>query len=149
MPRAALAHKPALYALMKLYARLGGELWRPKRPVAAIRAEIEHVAAVILMLEPSFDLAGIKPLRRNRTNPLFRKGQCARLALDVLRGADRPLTTREISLAVLARLGVPRPSWLAMRNMVPAVHVTLRNWEDKTVVAERDNKVVRWSLNAA
>ena len=146
MPVAALAHKQALYTLAKLYARLGGELWRPKRPMAAIRAEIEHVAAVILMLEPDFDLARIKPLRLNRSNPLFRKGQCSRLALEVLRGADRPITTREIALAVFKRLGVPHPSWLAMRNMVPAVHLTLRHWQGKTVEGERDNRVVRWAL---
>jgi hypothetical protein len=146
MPVATLAHKQALYSLAKLYTRRACERWRPKGPVAVIRTEIEQVAAVILLLEPRFDLTGVKPLRRSRSNPLFRKGPCSRLALEVLRGADRPMTTREIALAVPARLGVPEPSWLAMRNMVPAVHLTLRHGQGKTVEGERDNGVVRWWL---
>lgn len=54
MPRAEIASKQALYALAKLYSELAGRL-RRARDKAAIRANIEHVAATILLLDPAYE----------------------------------------------------------------------------------------------
>jgi hypothetical protein len=89
MPRAEIARKQALYALAKLYAELGGKLRRANDKLP-IRANIEHVAAVILLLDPAFDLSAIRPVERYKRNPLFDRGDCFRAALDVLRHAATP-----------------------------------------------------------
>jgi hypothetical protein len=126
MPRAEIAHKQALYTLAKLYAELGGKLRRAKDK-APIRANIEHVAAVILLLEPSFDLSTIRPVERYKRNSLFVRGECFTAALDVLRRAGMPLTSKEIATIMLQERGLAEPDRKMVRHMVGAVHASLRN----------------------
>ena len=145
MTRARLAHKPAMFPLIRLYARLAAELERPKRIVALVRADIEHVAAVILMLEPAFDLSTIAPRTRYKRNPLFKRGECFRSAVDVLRRAEGPLTSKEVAMRMLHAKGIAEPDRLIVRHMVGAVHVSFLNHRGRTVMA-REGKPVRWSL---
>jgi hypothetical protein len=55
-----------------------------------------HVEAVLKMLEPGYDVRPIA-VRRRRPNKWFKRGTVFRHALDVLRAAEGPLTTREIN----------------------------------------------------
>ena len=145
MTRARLAHKPAMFPLVRLYARLAAELERPKRAVALIRADIEHVAAVILMLEPDFDLSAIAPRTRYKRNLLFKRGECFRAAIDVLRRAEGPLTSKEVATRMLQAKGAAEPDRLTVRHMVGAVHVSFLNHQGGTIIAHK-GKPVRWSL---
>jgi hypothetical protein len=71
---------------------------------------MKHVEAVIRMFEPGYDVRRITARRRNRANGLFKRGTLFRGALDTLRNAAGPLTTREIVEAMLAAKGAPEPS---------------------------------------
>jgi hypothetical protein len=56
---------------------------------------MKHIEAVIRMFEPSYDVRRTAARRRNRTNGLFKRGTLFRTALDALRKAPEPMTTRE------------------------------------------------------
>jgi hypothetical protein len=56
---------------------------------------MKHIEAVIRMFEPSYDVRRIAARRPNRTNGLFKRGTLFRTALDALRKAPEPMTTRE------------------------------------------------------
>jgi len=144
MPRAEIASKQALYTLAKLYAELGGKLRRAKDK-APIRANIEHVAATILLLDPAYDLASIKPVERYRRNPLFRRGECFTAALGVLRRSGMPLTSKEIATRLLQERGIARPDRKMVRHMVGAVHASFRNHENRLIIPVT-RKPQRWRL---
>jgi hypothetical protein len=51
--RADMKHKPALYALERLHAELGGQIAQNKREAKRLAQAMVHVEAVLKMLEPS------------------------------------------------------------------------------------------------
>jgi hypothetical protein len=146
MPRAKISHKMALFSLTRLYAELRGKIrFGDPRNKPEIEADIEHVRAVVAMLNPAFDLSTIKPVIRNVPNRWFRRGECFRAALDVLRRAEGPLTSKEIAIRVLHARGVTKPDRLAVSNMFGAVHTSLMRYRDRSVTMI-EGRPKRWSL---
>jgi hypothetical protein len=56
-----------------------------------------QVEAVVKILQPGFNVAGIAAKRRNKSNPWFKRGNLFKSAVDVLRRAAVPMTAREIA----------------------------------------------------
>ena len=76
-----MEHKPALSALIKLHADLGGKIKANKVEADKLRADMIHVEAVLRMLEPAFDTRTIAVRRRYNPNPLFKRGTIFRAVL--------------------------------------------------------------------
>jgi hypothetical protein len=87
MPRAEIASKQAVYTLGLLHAELAGKLLANKREAIRLRTAMMQVEAVVKMLQPGFNVAGIAAKRRNKSNPWFKRGTLFRSAVDVLRRA--------------------------------------------------------------
>ena len=126
---------PAVYALMKLHAELGGKIKDNAKEATRLRADMKHVEAVLHMIEPGFNARTIAPRRRYNPNPLFKRGHVFRAALDVLRAASEPMTADEIVLALFRSKGVAEPSRDDRRRMYGAVNSSLDNHAGKTVEA--------------
>lgn len=91
-------------------------------------AAIDRVLVNVLGFEGDIQAAS-RDFRREAT---FKRGELYRMVCDVLRGAERPLTTREITEIVMARKGVEMvPGRLSKEriNRVRAVCRKLRNVE--------------------
>ncbi len=101
------------------------------------------------MLEPGFDLSKIAPRRRNAVNPYFKRGECFRQVLDVLRKATGPLTSRQIVIELLKQAGVESPPIELIRHTFGAVHTSLRNHTGKTVQRVGEGMPAKWRLDAA
>jgi len=78
---------------------------------------MRHLEAVIRMFEPGYDVRRIAVRRRNRTNGLFKRGTLFRAALDTLRKAPEPMTTREVVEAMLVAKGIHEPSQKQLRGL--------------------------------
>jgi hypothetical protein len=130
-----------------LYAELRGKLILPGADRAAIRIDLEHVVAVLRMLDPDFDATAIRPVIRNRPNPYFRRHQAPVIVMQILRAADRPMTTTEIAMAVFAARGV-EPTGHEFRNMSALVRFNLLKLVDRTVIRECKGRLVWWSIKA-
>ena len=102
MPRAEIASKQALFTLTQLHAELGGKMQDNKRAALKIRTAMLQVEAVLQMLQPGFSVAAIAAKRRLKSNPWFKRGTLYRGALDVLRRATAPMTSRQIADALIA-----------------------------------------------
>src|ERR1700694_2291924 len=102
MPRAEIASKQAVYTLGLLHAELAGKLLANKREPIRLRTAMMQVEAVMKMLNPAVNIRIIAPKRRNLGNPWFKRGTLYRSAVDVMRRAGRPMTTREITAALMA-----------------------------------------------
>ncbi len=140
-----MEHKPALYALIKLHADLGGRIKANKVEADKLRSDMIHVEAVLRMLEPSFDTRTIAVKRRNNPNPLFKRGTIFRAVLGVLRTAPEPMTGEEIAVALLQSKGVKEPSRDQRRHMWGAVSRSLVNNNGKSV-ALTEGRPRRWKL---
>src|ERR1700730_14521946 len=105
MPRAEIASKQAIFTLSQLHAELAGELLANKLAAVKIRTAMMQVEAVLQILQPGFSVAAIAAKRRNKSNPLFKRGTLLRSAVGVLRGAPAPMTAGPIADALVADKG--------------------------------------------
>jgi hypothetical protein len=121
---AAKGYKIAVGTLTDKYARLMGELAVIEQDaedavgVAEIddaiaridrrRREIEKALAcieeVIWLFDEAWDPAAVRPIRPHRVR--FQPGTISKVAYEVLRRADHPMTTREIAREVAVSLGI-------------------------------------------
>src|SRR6266511_587441 len=104
MPRAQIATTQAKFTLEQLHAELGGKILDNKAQAKRLAEAMKHVEAVLKMLDRGYDVRPIA-VRRRKPNPWFKRGTVFRCALDALRAAGKPLTTREIALAMLTAKG--------------------------------------------
>ena len=102
MPHGKILSYHALKTLTQLHAELAGKLATNRRETKRLRLAIFQVEAVMKMLSPDVNLRLIAPKRRNTGNPWFKRGTLARAVIDALRRSAVPMTTRELSYALLA-----------------------------------------------
>jgi len=77
---------------------------------------------------------------------MFERGTLFRHALDVLRAAKEPLTTREVVLAMLQAKGLSEPTTRQVQDLYGAVQSSLRNCNGKSVVRVGERVPMRWSI---
>lgn len=146
MPRAQIGYGPAVFALKRLHAELGGKIKENRREAQRLADDMRHAEAVLKMMRPDFNLASIAPRRRNKQASPYKRGEVFRAVLGVLRESDRPLTSREISEALLHKAGIAEPPLKQIRDMVGSVHSSLRNHQGKTIERVGDGIPARWCL---
>ena len=127
--------QPALYALIKLHAEIGGRIKDNKKEAKRLVEDMKHVEAVLHLLEPGFNARRIAAKRKFNPNPLFRRGTVFRAVLETLRTAREPMTADELVTALFRSKGILEPSRDERRRMYGAVNSSLGNHEGKTVEA--------------
>jgi hypothetical protein len=143
--RAKIATKQATFALLRLHAELGGKIKDNKAEAERLAQCMKHVEAVLKMIKPGFDTRPIA-VRRRKPNPWFKRGTVFRSAIEILRRAERPLSTQEITLRMLAAKGVENPSRNNIRLLFGGVQSSLRNNKGKSVVCHDQTRPALWSL---
>jgi hypothetical protein len=135
----------AICALEALHAELGGQILQNKKEATLLAERMKHVEAVLKMLQPGYDVRPIA-VRRRKPNPWFKRGTVYRHALDILRGAQGPLTTRQITEQMLAAKGVTNASQRAVRDLITSLLSCLRLHEGKSVRTVSEGMPARWKL---
>ena len=124
---------PAVPQLVHLHARLTAELAANLEASNRIAANIGHVEAVIRLFDPAYDVRRIPGRRRNVGNPWFKRGTMFRAALDVLRKANEPLTTMDITRRIIAAKGGREPTREQLRKVDAGLRSCLNGNEGKSV----------------
>ncbi len=93
---------PAVDYLVRLHGDLGGQIDSNRKEAKPLAEAMKHVEAVIKLFDPAYNVSRIAMRRRNRKNKWFPRGTMVRAMFDVLKAAEGPLTTREITVRVLA-----------------------------------------------
>lgn len=90
-----------LSGLVRKYARLIGEAERHEREAARFRKLAGHIETSIGIFAEGFDVSDIKPVcpKHNRWRG---RGAGIRIYLEILRKAERPLTSLEIAERAIA-----------------------------------------------
>jgi hypothetical protein len=147
MARAEIATKQATYTLEQLHAELGGKILQNKAEAKRLAQAMVHVEAVLKMLQPGYDVRSIA-IRRRQPNPWFKRGTVFRHALDVLRTATGPLTTRQIAERMVKAHGVTDAPRKAVRDLAGGVQASLRNHEGRGVARVGEGMPARWRLSS-
>lgn len=105
-------------------------------------------AAELLLKErnPDWSPAQVKPVRRNEWKSPIPPGDGSRMALDILRTATKPLTTRQIAEEMLARVGDVNPDRATREKVQSNVDVALRHRKG-TVVEGDGGWPQRWRVS--
>jgi hypothetical protein len=99
------------------------------------------------LLSPEFNIRLIAPKRRNVGNPWFKRGTLSRAVIDTLRRSAEPMTTRQITDALLVG---KQPVANRHQTMVlqAAVLAILRRRDGMAVVGG-DTVPQRWQMKEA
>jgi hypothetical protein len=92
--------KYAIAALKERRAEIDGELEACRRRMETLTEAIVHLDASLVLLDPTYDAASVRPKRPYRQARLFGGRKLTGLILDALRRAERPLTTQEVVSAI-------------------------------------------------
>jgi hypothetical protein len=140
-------NSPTLCALRRLHADIGGKIIDNRKNAKRLREDKRHVAAVIKMFSPGYDVKAIAARRHYQVNPWFKRGTLFRSALGIMRAATEPLTVAQIVDHMLAGKGVTTARSSQIRGMQSAVLASLQNRKGKGRVRLADDRVpMRWTL---
>jgi hypothetical protein len=95
-----------LSALLTKRAEIAGHVHDLEKKIKGYRARLAHLDETIRIFSPATDPNSILPKRAYRRARYFSRGEFARLCVDALRKADRPLTTAEIVASVVKAKGL-------------------------------------------
>lgn len=144
MPRAEIATTQAKHTLLQLHAELGGKILDNKTEADRLRQAMEHVEAVIKILDPSHSLRTIA-VRRRKPNAWYKRGTIWRAVLDALRQTGKPLTVSEIAEAMLAAKRIKDAPRSAVENLEGGVRAAIKSHPDTVIPVE--GIPLRWSLS--
>lgn len=91
--------------LRKKRGSLASEMVQLERQLRHRKEALGYVDATLRLLDPTVEIDAIPNRRIVKRIRLFRQGELGRMILKVLRNADTPLSTRDITNAILAAGG--------------------------------------------
>lgn len=92
--------------LVSKRAEVAGQIVSFKAEIVRLQAALSHLDGAIKLFAPQFNLRDVKARRTNKRSRYFANGEAQRLALEVMRDAGAPLTSREISDRMLLTKGI-------------------------------------------
>lgn len=97
-----MAQSPVIYALKGKYARLLGEAIVHEREAVRLRHMLANIEVSISLFDDRIIAQSIKPIRPHKPSRWGKRGGGVQIYLEILRKADRPLTTLEIATKAAA-----------------------------------------------
>jgi hypothetical protein len=125
-----MAHAPAIAALkakrIEIIQRLDDHREQARLAVVAL----DHVEAALRILDPAIDLSEIRPRKVAVVLPDTRGDSC-RIILEMLRKATQPISTAEITVAVMKARGMDVGDSDLRRVMANRTLANLKYWARK------------------
>jgi hypothetical protein len=123
-----------LCALRRLHAEIGSKIIDSRKNTKRLREDKRHVAAVIRMFSPEYDVEAIEAWRTYKANPWFKRGTLFRSAPDIMRRTADPLTVREIVDRMLADKSINGPRIDQVHGLQSAVLASLQDRKGKGLI---------------
>lgn len=110
-----------------------------------------HIDATIRLLDPHFDFSDVKPKKLVVEDEIFRPGETPLLALDTLRASGSPMSTTDITKAMLEKRGAPKLTFRQFDTLNRKVNAALNTQFRRGVLrkagrAQGANRAVLWEL---
>lgn len=107
---------------------------------------IHSVEIIMEELDPDWDPATAKPTRKFATKVPLKDGKITVFALDLLRRASEPITSREITVTILKENDLDHEDPDLVDQVYKAVDATLRGKLKKGLVEKTGERPVYWSV---
>jgi hypothetical protein len=148
MPRAFKANPdhPAVAFLVQLHADIGGRVKENRREAKRLANAMRHVEAVIRLFDPAYNMGAIAARCRKKGNRWYKRGTMSRTVLEVLKVAPAPLSPKEITVALLRKLGHAEPGARDVKQLENCVRSVLRQSLKHQIVAD-NGRPAKWRLN--
>lgn len=140
-----LSNQYALAALKERRATIAGEISSIEDRLRYLRQMAQAVDHTIRLFNPNIDPGSIPPKKPYKRVKLFGAGELNRLILNALRKGGRPMTTGEVTDAIVAELGHGPDAKRGMTNRVRANLCYLLR-ERGLVRKEGDRLTAKWSI---
>lgn len=138
-----MAETHVLSALRSKYAELMGQLRLLERDAERLRVDLSHVECAMRLFDAECELpTGRRPRKPNRWSV---GGNGTRMALAVLRDADRPLTAHEITLEAMRRAQMPTDDGIVVKAVASSLRGSLKRRVGNGVVMV-EGFPARWGL---
>lgn len=143
-----MAEPHVITALSRKRAELSGDIQRLQRELSDKIAALEKLDATLLLFDPSYEIASIKPKAFRPPADWSKRGEMTRLILGILRKATEPLTSNDIATQLIAERALDLSDAKLHRIMTKRVGVALRGQRDRgTAVSQPGPGMsVLWSL---
>lgn len=143
-----MAEPHVISALSKKRAELSGDIERMQRELTDAIAALEKLDATLLLFDPSYEIASIKPKAFRPPADWSKRGEMTRIILGIMRKASEPLTSSDIAAQLIAERALDQSDRTLHRLMTKRVGVALRGQRDKGVAvsSEGPGMSVLWKL---
>jgi hypothetical protein len=101
-----MAESYVVSGLVAKRSELVGQIEKLQDEIAGIRALMDCIDGSIKLFDPDYDLRTIRGKRTNKTNGYLKHGEAQRFALDALRAAGKPITSRDIVNQIIKRKNI-------------------------------------------
>lgn len=108
-----MAETHVISALVEKYRVISGQIEACESELAKHRWELDNIKSVIRMFEPDYDLRDIQPKKTIKFT--FKRNIFMRCAMDILREAKEPISTRDIVLKAFAMQGAEQDATVTER----------------------------------
>ena len=113
---------------------LTGELKYCKQRIKDLEEIIKGVDISIKLFDPEYNVKSIKSKRYSPKQHYFKKGESHTLILDTLRKANKPLSTSEIALSVMAEKEFDTEDQNLITNIQKTLSSTLNNQANNNLI---------------
>ena len=108
-----MAESHVVTGLVAKRAELAGRIEAARRELEQLETDVGHLDGSIKLFAPDYKLEGIRVKPQRRRNPLFIRGECQRLVLEIFRDAAQPLSVVRLAEVLAQRKGLePSPGVL-------------------------------------
>lgn len=142
-----MAEPHVISALSKKRAELSGDIERLQRELSDKIAALEKLDATLLLFDPSYEIASIKPKAFRPPADWSKRGEMTRIILGIMRKASEPLTSSDIAAQLIVERALERTDKL-QRLMTKRVGVALRGLRDRGIAVSKPGPgmSVLWQL---
>ena len=128
-------------------AEISGRILDLEKRIARFRADLANIDAAIRILSPSSEPGAIPPKRAYKRTKYFARNELARMALDLMRKAQEPLSGREIAVAIMKAKGLAMGDDRLCATVTDMLLVALRSLEKRHAIVKTGvSRNARWAI---
>ena len=142
-----MAETHVLSALLAKRADLTGQIDHHHMQMRNLIVQLDSLDATIRMFNPDIDLQMVRPRPLPPRNAAF-QGEVTRAILDKLRRTQRPMSTREMTLAVMEARSLDNADANLLRLVGKRVNAALRHQRNRGILTSEkgpDNHLL-WDI---
>jgi len=143
-----MAEPHVVSALSRKRAELAGDIENTQAKLRKMILDLESLDKTLLMFDPEYEVASIKPKGFRPPQDWSKRGQMTRLILGILRKATEPMTAQDIAVQLIIERALDRDDVKLQRLMTKRVGVALRGQRDKGITRSMPGPgmCVLWAL---